>query len=133
MFVFVYFMVLNATFNNISVMSWRSVLLMVETRGPGENHRPVVSHWQTLSHTSPWMGVEPTTPLAIGTDCIGSCKSNYHAITATTAPSIIEWYIFITVMLNSLSCSFTSISFLTNLQGKDWTERNIDCRFRICL
>ena len=34
-------MVLNATFNNISVISWRSVLLMEET---GENHRPVASH-----------------------------------------------------------------------------------------
>jgi hypothetical protein len=24
--------------------------------------------------------------VAIGTDCIGSCKSNYHAITTTTSP-----------------------------------------------
>jgi len=40
-------MVLNATFNNISVMSWWSVLLMVET---WEYHRPVTSHWQALSH-----------------------------------------------------------------------------------
>jgi hypothetical protein len=23
---------------------------MEETGGPGENHRPVASHWQTLSH-----------------------------------------------------------------------------------
>ena len=44
------FMVLNATFNNISVISWQSVLLVEETRGPGENHRPVTMHWQTLSH-----------------------------------------------------------------------------------
>ena len=29
-------MVLNASFNNISVISWRSVLLMVETRVPRE-------------------------------------------------------------------------------------------------
>jgi hypothetical protein len=43
-------MVFNATFNNISVISWQSVLLVEETKGPGENHRPVVSHWQTLSH-----------------------------------------------------------------------------------
>ena len=47
---FVCLMVFNATFNNISVISWRSVLLMEETGGPGENHRPVASHWQTLSH-----------------------------------------------------------------------------------
>jgi len=32
-------MVFNATFNNISVISWRSVLLIEETGVPGENHR----------------------------------------------------------------------------------------------
>jgi hypothetical protein len=37
-------MVFNATFNNISVISWRSVLLAEETEVPGENHRPVASH-----------------------------------------------------------------------------------------
>ena len=41
-------MVDNATLNNISVIS--SVLLVKETWLPGENHRPVASHWQTLSH-----------------------------------------------------------------------------------
>jgi hypothetical protein len=40
----VWFMVFNATFNNISVISWRSVLLVEETGVPGENHRPVASH-----------------------------------------------------------------------------------------
>ena len=34
-------MVFNATFDNISVISLRSVLLVGETGGPGENHRPV--------------------------------------------------------------------------------------------
>jgi hypothetical protein len=43
-------MVFNATFNTISAISWHSVLLVEETRVPGENHRPVASHWQTLSH-----------------------------------------------------------------------------------
>ena len=37
-------MVFNATFNNISVISWRSVLLVEETGVPGENHQPVASH-----------------------------------------------------------------------------------------
>ena len=64
-------MVFYATFNNISGISWRSILLVEETGEPVENHRPVASHWQTV---------------VIGTDCIGSCKSNYHTITATTAP-----------------------------------------------
>ena len=39
-----WFMVFNATFNNISVISWRSVLLVEETRVPSENQRPVASH-----------------------------------------------------------------------------------------
>ena len=44
-------MVFNATFNNISVISWRSVLLVEQT---GENHRPVASHWQIVSHNVVW-------------------------------------------------------------------------------
>jgi hypothetical protein len=31
------------------------------------------------------VGVESTTPVVIGTDCIGSCKSNYHMITTIEA------------------------------------------------
>jgi hypothetical protein len=44
------FMVFNATFNNISVISQRSVLLVGETGVPGKHHRPTASHGQTLSH-----------------------------------------------------------------------------------
>jgi hypothetical protein len=40
-------MVFNTTFNNISVITWRSVLLVEKTGGPGEKHRPVASNWQT--------------------------------------------------------------------------------------
>ena len=43
-------MVLNATFNNISAISWRLDFLVKETRVPRENHRPVTSHRQTVSH-----------------------------------------------------------------------------------
>jgi hypothetical protein len=43
-------MVFNATFNNISVILWPSVLLVGETGVPVENHRPVAIHWQILSH-----------------------------------------------------------------------------------
>jgi len=38
------FMVFNVTFNNISVISWRSALLVEEIGLPGENHQPVASH-----------------------------------------------------------------------------------------
>ena len=37
-------MVFNVTFNNISVMLWRPVLLVEDTGVPGENHRSVASH-----------------------------------------------------------------------------------------
>ena len=37
-------MVFNATFNNTSVISWRSVLLVEETEVRRENYRPVTSH-----------------------------------------------------------------------------------------
>jgi len=40
-------MVFNATFNNISVILWRSVLLVEETGVSGENHRPAASQ-QTM-------------------------------------------------------------------------------------
>ena len=35
---------LMSLFNNISVISWWSVLFFEETGVPGENHRPVASH-----------------------------------------------------------------------------------------
>jgi hypothetical protein len=38
-----WFMLFN-TFNDISVISWRSVLLMEETGVAGEKHRPVANH-----------------------------------------------------------------------------------------
>jgi len=37
-------MAVNATFNNISVISWQSVLLVEETGVPGENNQSVASH-----------------------------------------------------------------------------------------
>ena len=37
-------MVFNTTFNNISVISWQSVLLVEETGVPRENHQHVASH-----------------------------------------------------------------------------------------
>ena len=39
-----WFVVFNATFNNISVISWWSFLLVEEITVLGENHRLVASH-----------------------------------------------------------------------------------------
>jgi hypothetical protein len=63
---------------------YRGVLLVDETGRPGENHRPVASHWHILlndvvsfEYTSAWARFKLTTLMVIGTDCTGSCKSNY--------------------------------------------------------
>jgi len=37
------FMVFYATFNDLSIILWLSVLLVEEIGVPGENHRPVAS------------------------------------------------------------------------------------------
>jgi hypothetical protein len=52
-----WFMVFNATFNNFSVISWQSVLLVAEIKSICR--KP--SHWQTLSHN-----VETSTPRLSG-------------------------------------------------------------------
>jgi hypothetical protein len=67
-------------------------------RSTGENHRPVASHWQTLSHnvasSVPRMSGIRTHNFSdvIGTAYIDSCKPNYHVITTTTSP--IYWTCF---------------------------------------
>ena len=43
-------MVFNATFTNISDISWRSILLVVETGVPGENYRPAASNYKMYIH-----------------------------------------------------------------------------------
>jgi hypothetical protein len=44
-------MVFNTTFNNISVISWRSVLSVEETRVHGENHGQTWSKWPKIMIT----------------------------------------------------------------------------------
>ena len=41
-----------------------------------------------MLYISPSLRYELTTSMVIGTDCIGSCKSNYHTITTMTAPGV---------------------------------------------
>jgi hypothetical protein len=39
--------------------------------------------YHIMLYTSPWSRFELTTKVVIGTDCLGSYKSNYHTITTT--------------------------------------------------
>ena len=51
---------------------------------------PTCQKLQTLSHyvkyTSIFKGIKFTSSVVIGTDCIGSCKSNYHMIQGHDSP-----------------------------------------------
>ena len=92
-------MVFNVTFNNISAMSWGTVLLVPgrnrSTRGIPPTCRKSLTNfitWRYIEYTSTWTGFETTTLVVIGTYCIGSCKSNYHMTTTTTVPLILYLY-----------------------------------------
>ena len=87
-------MVFNATLNNISAISWQSVLLVKETWVPRENHWP--EHCKSLTNFITLLfrfhlamsGIQThnISTLVTGTDCTGSCKSNnqvYYTIMMT--------------------------------------------------
>jgi hypothetical protein len=62
------------TWHSISIILWQSALLVKETGVSGEKQRPVLSHWQTLSHN-----IVSSTPRH-------ARDSNYHTITTTITP-----------------------------------------------
>ena len=94
----IWFMVPNATFNIISVISWRSVLLVEETGG---YHRPFASHWQTLLHymvssTHRLCGIQTYN---VSSDTITTAPTFYKLDQIINQSKIIKicniiWYIF---------------------------------------
>ena len=81
-------MVFNTTFNNISVILWQSVLLVVETGVPGENHQPVVltDRLYDIMLNQAYLAMNGVRyHILIGTDYTGGSKPIYHSITTMTA------------------------------------------------
>ena len=67
-----------------------------------------------IEYTSPWTGFDLTTLVVIGTDCIDSCKSNYH--TTTTVPStkckwFFNWHIKLPAAVYVIDLQFLVKSF----------------------
>ena len=83
-------MVFNTTFYNISVISWRSVLLEEETGETTDLPQVTGKLYHIMSNQVKiaWAGFKHTTLVEIGTGCTGSSKCHYHKITSTTTPSI---------------------------------------------
>jgi len=82
-------MVVNTTFNNMSVLWWWSVLLVAETRVPGKaiDLQVIDKNYHMLYRIHlVWAGFELTMLVVMDAACIGSCKSIYSTI--TTAPKI---------------------------------------------
>jgi hypothetical protein len=91
--------VYNDTFNNISVLSWRSVSLVEKTGVTGENHRPVASNWQTLSHN-----VVSSTPHLIGIP-IHNVSSDRVVVNQKLMCYIVKFYILLVMCQCTEPCA----------------------------
>ena len=104
---------------------------MEETGVPRENHRPVASHWQTLSHnvvsSAPRLSGIRIHKVVIGSNCIGSNKSNYHTITTTTAPQFNrnkDEIKHANKGIININNYFQVIILIITLQGELWKKMN---------
>jgi hypothetical protein len=91
-----YFKLQHNVVSSIFPHEWgsNSTLMVIGTDWKSNYHMTTMTpykHWLALYHIMlywvhlAWAGLELTL-VVISTDCIGSCKSNYHVITTAKAP-----------------------------------------------
>ena len=98
-----YFTPLSTKFNYIMVVSFIGAGNWSTQRKPLTCRKSLTNFITQccIKYTSPWAGFELTSLVVMGTDCTGSCKSNYHTITTMMAPKLI-WTSFIYFRNNTL-------------------------------
>ena len=94
-----------------TVISWQSILVLEDPEKTTDLSQVTDRLYNIMLYTLPWSRFELTTSVVIGTDCIGSCKSNYHTITTMTAPHLL----IIQFILDKL-CTFTICKLGINKQ-----------------
>jgi hypothetical protein len=114
---FVWLMVFNATFNNISVISWRSVLLVEKSTDLSlVTSKRYHTIWYRVQLAM--KGFELATLVVIDTDCTGSCKSNYCTISARWP---LKLYVKSYLVLHSQNVSI-KINYVRGVQNCDSSE-----------
>jgi hypothetical protein len=103
-------------------LSWRSVLLVEETGGSGENHRPAASHWQTLSRN-----VVLSTPRLSGFRTHN--PSQFYGVLGIRIQNPLNWF-----NLNILT-QYLKVYFKTSItEGPSWSGPygyNLFCFFYV--